>query len=404
MKIGILSKNYAAKRLFLNKIEGACYKDIRFKNWYLWRNAHLWFLRTIGKLKMSPEEQVAKLFYEYRSMVPTGCDLFHFFNTINYSIKTSWVVSVESGVPWPIQVTRCVESIDGDLAVLKNDKYVGRALYYLAQPNCRGLLALSDCTKRIQMEIIKMYPQYEQTIKDKLITLHPSQELMIEKVEDKGLKYTDDEQFTFFYVGKNFYRKGGVETLEVLTDLHKKYAFKLVVISALEEDEVRYMYHGRNEEYCMRIINSNKDWIEFYRGLPNEQVLEIAKKSHVALLPTWMDTYGYSILEMMACGTPTISTSLRALTEINTDEVGWLIEVPVNRLNNPIHNTAEQQEIFYEKLKKGLKERVEYVLNNRDVVKKKAESCLEKIKKDHSPTEYNRKLNMVYEGRVNELL
>ena len=38
MKIGILSKNYAAKRLFLNKLPNATYKDIRFYNYYLWRN------------------------------------------------------------------------------------------------------------------------------------------------------------------------------------------------------------------------------------------------------------------------------------------------------------------------------------------------------------------------------
>ena len=45
--IGILSRNYAAKRLFLNKISESQYKDIRFYNWYLWKNAHLWFLHIV---------------------------------------------------------------------------------------------------------------------------------------------------------------------------------------------------------------------------------------------------------------------------------------------------------------------------------------------------------------------
>lgn len=83
--IGILEKNYAAKRLFLNKIGEFQYKDIRFYNWYLWKNAHLWFLRAIGKLNMTPEEAAAKLFYDYKAIAPTGCDVFHFFNTINHS-------------------------------------------------------------------------------------------------------------------------------------------------------------------------------------------------------------------------------------------------------------------------------------------------------------------------------
>lgn len=51
--IGILSKNYAAKRLFLNKLSDYQYKNIRFYNWYLWENAHLCFLHIIG---LSPLE------------------------------------------------------------------------------------------------------------------------------------------------------------------------------------------------------------------------------------------------------------------------------------------------------------------------------------------------------------
>lgn len=72
MKIGILSKNYAAQRLFLDKMDGAQYKDLRFCNWYLWRNAHLWLLKAMGRLRLSPEEMVARLFYDFRSAVPTG--------------------------------------------------------------------------------------------------------------------------------------------------------------------------------------------------------------------------------------------------------------------------------------------------------------------------------------------
>ena len=83
MKIGILSKNYAAQRLFLDKLPECQYKDVRFYNWCLWKNAYLWGLKAIGKLKMSPEEMVAKLFYDFQTIIPTGCDVFHFFKTRN---------------------------------------------------------------------------------------------------------------------------------------------------------------------------------------------------------------------------------------------------------------------------------------------------------------------------------
>lgn len=403
MKIGILSKNYAAQRLFLKKLPEAKYKDIRFYNWCLWKNAYLWGLKALGKLKMSPEEMVAKLFYDFKALVPTGCDVFHFFNCINLGKHSKWVLSVESGVPWPVNVTRCVESETADLTSIAEDKYVERRIKALASPNCLALLALSHCTENIQREIIKQFPEYEDVIARKLITLLPPQKQIVNAVEEKGLTWDADEQLTFIYVGSDFYRKGGRETVQVLADLHKHYDFRLVLISAMAVDEQRYLRTDNDEEEAKRLIEDNKDWIEYYDHLPNAEVLEKMKAAHVCMLPTWMDTFAYSVLEAQACGTPVISTSLRALTEINNEEVGWLINVPVNRLNNPLHLTREQQDNFSEKLLNGLYDKVEYVLQHPEEIKDKAMKCLVKIKDDHSPQKYEEKLRMVYQGRISEI-
>lgn len=403
MKIGILSKNYAAQRLFLDKLPECQYKDVRFYNWCLWKNAYLWGLKAIGKLKMSPEEMVAKLFYDFQTIIPTGCDVFHFFNCINLGKHSKWVISVESGVPWPVSVTRCVESEDADLSSIAQDKYVERRIKALANPNCLGLLALSHCTENIQREIIKQFPQYESIIAKKLITLLPPQKLIIDDVLEKGVTWSEEEPLTFIYVGSDFYRKGGRETVLVLSELHKRYSFKLILISSMAIDEKRYMRTENDEKESKCLIERNKDWIEYYNRLPNTEVLEKMKKAHVCLLPTWMDTFAYSVLEAQACGTPVISTSLRALTEINSENVGWLIDVPVNRLNNPLHLTKEQQDNFSEKLLNGLYDKVEYVLQHREEIKDKAMKCLVKIKDYHSPQKYEEKLRIVYQGRMTEI-
>lgn len=403
MKIGILSKNYAAQRLFLDKLPECQYKDVRFYNWCLWKNAYLWGLKAIGKLKMSPEEMVAKLFYDFKMIIPTGCDVFHFFNCINLGKHSKWVISVESGVPWPVSVTRCVESEDADLSSIAQDKYVERRIKALANSNCLGLLALSHCTENIQREIIKQFPQYESIIAKKMITLLPPQKLVINDVKEKRVTWNEEEPLTFIYVGSDFYRKGGRETVQVLSELHKRYLFKLILISSMAVDEKRYMRTENDEKESKYLIERNKDWIEYYDRLPNTEVLEKMKKAHVCLLPTWMDTFAYSVLEAQACGTPVISTSLRALTEINNKNVGWLIDVPVNRLNNPLHLTREQQDNFSEKLLNGLYDKVEYVLQHREEIKDKAMKCLVKIKDYHSPQKYEEKLRMVYQGRIGEI-
>lgn len=110
-------------------------------------------------------------------------------------------------------------------------------------------------------------------------------------------------------------KKGGRDTVEVLAKLHKKYQFKLILISALDKDEAKYERTDHDLEDAQALIEANKEWIEYHPSLPNNQVLDKIKKAHVALLPTWMDTFAYFVLECQACGTPVISTSLRALTE-----------------------------------------------------------------------------------------
>lgn len=398
--IGILSRNYAAKRLFLNKISESQYKDIRFYNWYLWKNAHFWFLHIIGKLKMTPEEVAAKMFYDYKAVVPTGCDVFHFFNTINHSNTPNWVISVESCVPWPIEVTRIVESANPDFSSIRDNPYVLEAMKRLASDNCLALLPLSQCSYNIQKILINQFPQYEKRISEKLITLLPPQELKIKSIDEKELSYDDDEMFTFVYVGRNYFRKGGRDTVEVLAKLHKKYNFKLILISALDKDEVKYERTDHDFEDAQALIEANKEWIEYYPSLPNNQVLDKIKKAHVALLPTWMDTFAYSVLECQACGTPVISTSLRALTELNDISVGWLIDVPVNKLNNPIMNNRDDFQKFEIQLQAGLERMICHVLENRNEVREKAANCLIRIQKKHDPKRYNECLRLAYKGQI----
>lgn len=403
--IGVLSFNYAAQRLFLNKMTNAKYKDIRIANKYMWKNTHLWILHILHQLKMSPEEIVAKLFYDYEELWPIGCDIFHFFNCINHTPKTSWVLSVESGVPWTIEITRAVEKENVDLSQIKNNSHIIECIKALANPKCLALLPLCNCSYRIQMEILKQFPAYENVIKAKTYTLHPPQQLIINDLKEKGLTWDDNEEFIFFYVGKNFYRKGGRESVSVLANLRKKYNnFRLVLISALEPDESRYMRSTNDEIQIRKMIAANADWIDFYQGLPNDQVLRKLKKAHVCLLPTWMDTYAYSVLESQACGTPLITTAQRALNETNSEDVGWLIEVPVNKLNNPLHYNSELQEKFSSMLLQGLQEKCEYVLTHRQEVKQKSFACLERIRKFHDPRDYAKKLELIYQGKVSELI
>lgn len=397
MKIGVISKNYAAKRLILGKIKDATYINLRFLNFYLFSNAHLWFLRAIGKLNMTQEEQASILFFRFKMPFYRYCDILHFFNTINYSYKNLWVISVESGVPWTLDVANCIGKPDIDFSSLKEKPEILKALKYLAAPNCKALLTLSECSRNIQLAILKQFPDYELIIKKKLFTLHPPQKLIINSIENKKVNFSND-QLKFIYIGRDFFRKGGRETINSLSIYKDAFDFKLIIISDLRIDEPKYLLEEDEVEKTKNTIVANSSWIEYYSMLPNEQVIQLIKKAHVALLPTWMETYGYSVLECQACGCPVISTSLRALKEINNHNVGWLIDVPVNSLDNPIHNTKEEIQVFRDKLEFGLSQKLYHVLTHREEIMEKAENCIERIRINHNPQTYCEELLKAYNG------
>ena len=128
-------------------------------------------------------------------------------------------------------------------------------------------------------------------------------------------------------VGKDFLEKV-VLRLNGLDDLIVN-NIELTIVSSLSFDpytrnESQYHY---NE---VKKIIKGSDWITHYETLPNDYVLELMREQHVGLLPTWSDTYGYSVLEFQISVVPVITTNVNALKEINNNSCGWVIDIPKN--------------------------------------------------------------------------
>ncbi|MFW2788163.1 glycosyltransferase, partial [Acinetobacter baumannii] len=71
----------------------------------------------------------------------------------------------------------------------------------------------------------------------------------------------------------------------------------------------------------------------------------IRDRHHIGLLPTWADTFGYSVLEFQACGCPVISTDVRALSEINNNDIGWLINVDKNKYGEIVVDSYSKKDL-----------------------------------------------------------
>jgi glycosyltransferase involved in cell wall biosynthesis len=146
----------------------------------------------------------------------------------------------------------------------------------------------------------------------------------------------------FYLIGNQIFSKGGKESVSVISRLcNEGFNIKLTIISILKPDSYATRTTKNDIKRLKQEIDKNSNAIELLGCLPNDKVLNILKESQVLLLPTYADTYGYSVLEAQASGCPVVSTDIRALPEINNNQCGWIINVPKDKFGNGILESKE---------------------------------------------------------------
>ncbi len=168
--------------------------------------------------------------------------------------------------------------------------------HILLKKNLKKILFWSN---RALTESLKVFPE----IKDKSCVLYPSVELP----EPGGKK--EVERVRLLFVGGDWIRKGLLLLAEVFAELRKKYDVELSVVT----------------EKTFSVVEPGED-LRVYYSLPYEQVFpRVYLESDVFVLPTRFETFGYSVLEAMACGLPVVTSGVYAMPEIVEDgKTGYL--------------------------------------------------------------------------------
>ncbi|OQX99791.1 MAG: hypothetical protein B6I24_01605 [Bacteroidetes bacterium 4572_128] len=312
------------------------------------------------------------------------CDLYHFFNTISHG-KKPWITTFETSLPrW------------GDIS----NKKIEKGLKFLANDNCKKLIAFSECTKNIQEQyIINNFPEYKDVIFKKLISIHPSQKILVENIDEK--KTFNNEYTHFTFIGNQFFRKGGREAVYSTIKLYKEgLPVKLTIISKIETDFYASQTTKVDVNEILKIINKYPKCINLLGQISNQEVLNLLKKTDVALLPTYADTYGYSVLEAQASACPVISTDIRALPEINNEDIGWVINVPKDELGNGILNNDKNRKLFSKQLENNLYQKMYEILKNKNIIKEKSKKSIENIKLNHSISKKTKEIEKIYDDSI----
>lgn len=323
--------------------------------------------------------------------------IYHDFNKIVFG-KGQWVTTYET------LLLRYDEVVQHQHSQQKTKRLL-KGLKQITSPQNLGIIALSQNAKNIQqvlMENLDIDPEIQQKVMQKIDVVHPPQRLLVEVNSEQII---DKNEIKLLFVGGDFIRKGGLDTVIVLQYLRKKYKnFHLTIVSKLDPGT-----YGLDNDDLVRFEKIKKflfttEWITLHSELPNNEVLELMKISDIGLLPTRADTYGYSILEMQAAGTPVITTNVRAIPEINTDETGWIIEVPKNSMGEASYQTKDDLKKLRETIQNGLTVVLEDILLNTDTINPRRKASLDRILKEHNPKDYEKVIEKIYgRGQMDRL-
>lgn len=393
IKIGYCYNYYPHKRNIINKVSNFSYRKVinlsRYKKF---------IVKIINKYVSKKINSNAKyIFCDYGF---NNVNILHFFNLISYG-KTPWITTFETMTPRFEETLACHHGRNPSYSSLIKNKNIIKAVKAISSSNCKRIIAMSNCAAKIQLSFLDNFPTYKPTIEKKILVLHPPQKILIDNLSVKEIK--NDEAIVFTFVGRSFFRKGGMDILKAFIEFKAKnnnLNLKLIIISKLQVNNYATRENEYDIEVAKKLIQENSDWIEYHYELENNKVLEILRKTHVGLLPTYADTYGYSVLEFQASGCPVISTDIRALTEVNNDETGWIIQIPKNNLGEAIYSTKSEIKDIGKKIQTELISILEKIFFNKDIIKIKAEKSIQRIKNFHSPEKYSRKLKKIYEDAL----
>lgn len=163
-------------------------------------------------------------------------------------------------------------------------------------------------------------------------------------------KKGNDEPIRVLFVGNHFFDKGGRELFYAFRRLRKKYDVELILVTAVPP-------HHRDYFDSLAELIRKEPGVRLFSRVPS-QVLwnEYFAKSDIFCLPSYMDTFGYVVMEAMANRLPVVTTDMFALPEIVKDgETGLLVHAPItafetNRLRTPETVLRYRKAVMDEKL------------------------------------------------------
>jgi len=145
----------------------------------------------------------------------------------------------------------------------------------------------------------------------------------IRRAPDERISFSnrvDDAQLLF---SGYFFRKGGVNVIDTFERLQKIYPKLSLRLCCSEEIDFATPNLSLKQEYLNRIRQN--PGITMARATRDELVRKLLPNADIFLVPTYVETFGFAILEAMAFGLPIIATNHFAIPEMIADGLDGLL-------------------------------------------------------------------------------
>lgn len=316
-----------------------------------------------------------------------------------FSLKKHDLVHLWNGISFRKQPFVSTLEMPDYMQYKEGSFYIRIKRYYWKSKYCRKIIFLSEWAQKHSLLAWQAY--YDDKtyllIKNKCTILHPPQKInaLTSKPKIPNIK--------LLFVGSDFYRKGGLELLTTVDKLinEKKLPFELTIISKMNLNDWPIKTSLDMHQKALDIINKNKS-ISLLNSTPNKEVLLHMQNAHIFCFPSYLDTYGYVVLEAMANGTPVIATNQRALSEVINNNIGWVLNMPLNKLDSIDRSTENLRMKNHMLLCKQLEETLINISNNIDEIEEKSKACYQYIKEKHNYKAHADKLGEIYKEAVTE--
>jgi len=289
-------------------------------------------------------------------------DLIHCAHCLSKNKNKPWIADIEG--EWQLYIGK------------KTKKSKEKVREILTGKNCKKIMPWAEKTKK---EILKEFPE----IKEKVRVVYPATPLHKKTTSKKN----KNDKITMLYATRYFWIKGGIIALEVYKKLKERYDDKidLIFISDVPE-KVKERYPK------LKIRNL----------VSNNELLKLYKKSDIFFYPSFVDTFGFGLLEAMGFGIPIVTVNTKytkTRKEIVENNINGLIfdinDNTCEKLINQKENVVIKED--EEKIINQLVENCSKLIENKKLREKMSKECIFEINLGRfSIKERNKKLKRIY--------